>query len=105
MKLVAEVIGPGGRKWKIYHGSNKEHPAQFTKPDNGELCDGITWFRGRWKNKVFINIDGASDHDRFDTTVHELMHIALSDLGLHPLIEEPIVAETAARMAVMLEQL
>ena len=41
----------------------------------------------------------------FETTLHEIFHVALEDVGLLYVIEEPIVDELAARVANILEQL
>lgn len=104
MKLVSTFIGPGGREWKVYHGKRTQHREQFTNPHTGKLCLGITWFRGKYAGKIFID-SSQKPAMMFEISVHELMHVAMEDLGLHALIEESIVDETSARLALMLEQL
>lgn len=53
-----------------------------------------------------IYIDGTlSSAKIFETTIHEMMHVAFDDMGLLMVIEEPIVNELAWRLAGYLEQL
>jgi hypothetical protein len=103
IKLVAKFTAPDGTPWRIYHADRRACRALF---DIGEryLAVGISVFAGRHKNKIFIDSRQPA-RVIFDTTVHELMHVACHDMGLDRMVEEAFIEGTATRLAFMLEQL
>lgn len=103
MKLVATFKAPSGEQWRIYHADRRQHPEIF---DIGERfrAIGVSIFRGKHRRKIFID-SRRSQRLIFETTLHELMHVALRDLGINKTIEEAFVDELATRVAFMLEQL
>jgi hypothetical protein len=72
--------------------------------DDGRVCHGITYFHGPLRRRIYIDCS-LTPEQIFETTLHEFMHVALEDVGLLYVIEEPIVDELAARVANILEQL
>lgn len=101
-KLITTFRGPGEQEWRIYHAPARRHPSIFKIEGRWRL--GLTFFEGRRKNRIYID-SSQSESEIWDTTCHELTHVALRDLGLLDIIEESFVDEFATRLAYMLEQL
>lgn len=99
-KLISTFSGPGGQEWRIYHARRSEHPKLF-KMDDGRSCHGITYYK---THRIYID-SSRKPAQIFETTLHELLHVALEDVGMLYVVEEPIVDELAVRVAFMLEQL
>lgn len=72
--------------------------------DDGRSCHGITYFKGPRAHKIYVN-SSLKDEQIFETTLHEIMHVALEDVGMLYVVEEPIVDELSTRVAFILEQL
>lgn len=102
-RLVAKFKAPDGAVWRVYHADRRHHRELF---DVGErfLAVGVSVFKGKHRHKIFID-SRRSPSLVFDTTLHEIMHIALRDLGLDRMVEESFVEALATRVAFMLEQL
>ncbi len=102
---VARFVASDGRPWRIYHVDRRQRPDLFDVDLGGNTkAVGLTHFRGRYRGKIFIDSQRPA-RLKFETTVHEIMHVELRALGLNGVIEEAFVDEFAARVAAILEQL
>ena len=72
--------------------------------DDGSPCYGITYYRGPLKHRIYID-SSLKPEQIWETTLHELLHVVMEDVGLLYVIEEPIVDQISQRLAVILEQL
>jgi hypothetical protein len=102
-KLVGIFKNGGESVWKIYHANAKEHPAIFKSGDVWHV--GRAFFEGRRRNKIYIDVFEKKDFEIFDTTIHELMHVAVHDFGIDLMIEEAFVERVSGNLAAYLEQL
>lgn len=102
-KLVAGFKNVDDRPWKIYHAARGHNPSIFREAD-GTLSWGKIYFGGRREGKIYVD-DSLRPDQIFETTLHEMMHLALRDLGMDQAIEEEFVERLAARVAYYLSQI
>lgn len=96
-KLLHTFRDQDDHTWRVYGADRHTHPHYF----DGEENFGLT---NRPKREIYIDL-GQGDYDKWETTIHELLHVAFTSMGMHAFVEETIVAQLGARMAHYLSQI
>jgi len=101
-ELKTQFTGVDGQEWRIFHAPARKFPGIFK--DGKRWVVGKVYFGGKRKGKIYIDSE-QPEHDKLDTTIHELVHVAMRDLGLDQMIEEEFVEKLSSRLAFYLDQI